>query len=92
MKKDVRRWRSFACFTGENREEEAAQLIKDIEGVGFKAKIHAPLKEHENSGHIHITVLCTREERVQLSGLVPPPFFEKKLKMTMLMHTRGISM
>jgi len=51
---------------GQHRERKAGELIGSMAAKGFKAKIWAPLPEHKTSGHIHVVVLCTLEEKVKL--------------------------
>lgn len=36
---------------------------------GFKAKIWAPLPQHKTSGHTHVVVLCTLEEKLRIGGI-----------------------
>jgi len=35
----------------------------------FEAKIHAPLSEHQNSGHTHVVALCNLKEKLRIGGV-----------------------
>ena len=69
VKKELRRWRFWCCFQGEDRIERANAEIKEIEARGFKAKVWAPLPQHKTSGHTHIVILCTLNELLKLVGV-----------------------
>ena len=69
--KQVRRWRLFECFMGKHREARASELILDMRKKGFRAKVWAPLPQHYTSGHIHVVVLCTLDEKLELAGITP---------------------
>lgn len=74
-KKQVRRWHLWHCFEGpphtlNARMVDAREEIAWLESKGFKARIHAPLPQHKNSGHTHIVVLCTQNEKLFLSGVI----------------------
>lgn len=67
-----RRWRLWRCIMdmGYNaRMVEAREEIAWLELKGFKVKIWAPLPQHKTSGHTHIVVLCTLEEKCFLAGI-----------------------
>ena len=68
----VRRWRLVRCFMNEPkevREEKARKFIAALAEDGFKAKIHAPLPQHQTSGHTHVVALCTLEEKLRIGGV-----------------------
>lgn len=70
--KSVRRWRLIRCFMNEPkevREKKAQKLIENLAEDGFKAKIYAPLPEHQTSGHTHIIAFCTLEEKLLIGGV-----------------------
>ena len=69
----ARRWRFWHCFQGSEaqRRMEAEKEIGWLNLEGFKAKVWAPLPEHKTSGHTHIVVLCTLEEKLKLGGIEP---------------------
>lgn len=72
VRKPVRRWRLVHCFmksSKEHREEKANRYIKALAEDGFKAKIYAPLSQHQTSGHTHVTALCTLEEKLMIGGI-----------------------
>jgi len=71
MRKKPRRWHLWRCILGKvnHRLVEAREEIAWLESKGFKAKIHAPLPEHKTSGHTHIVVLCTFEDKCKLAGI-----------------------
>lgn len=72
-KKQVRRWHLWTCIEGNGhnaRMVDAKEEIAWLESKGFKAKIHAPLPQHQNSGHTHIVVLCTQNEKLFLAGVI----------------------
>lgn len=71
--KQVRRWRLFDCFMGKHREAGAALLILEMRKKGFKAKVWAPLPQHLTSGHTHVVVLCTLDEKLELAGVPRSP-------------------
>lgn len=80
VKQQVRRWRLLNCFTDRNSEQRAKDAVRCYEQEGFKAKIWAPLPQHKTSGHVHVVVLCTLDEKVILGfhirkkyGLRPCP-------------------
>lgn len=88
----VRRWRLFACFQEKDRDDQkAADLIKEISELGYRAKIWAPLPHHKKTGHIHVVVLCTLEEKLWLSGISPPTNFVEKGKPKLLAAPVGTS-
>ena len=71
--KDYRRWRLIQCFMNRKqntREKKAEQFIRKMQKLGYKAKIYAPLPQHKTSGHIHIVVLCTFNEKCRLMGIL----------------------
>lgn len=70
-KKKPRRWRLFCCYQEEGREAKAVDLIRQMKDRGFKAKILITRPEHYSSGHTHVAVLCTLEEKLQLAGILP---------------------
>jgi len=70
----VRRWRFIECFMGQHREKKSEEFIKELQKYGFKAKVHAPLPEHKNSGHIHIVALTTLRQKCLLGGITPCEF------------------
>ncbi|MCJ7424980.1 hypothetical protein MUP01_12050 [Candidatus Bathyarchaeota archaeon] len=47
----------------------ALQEIDRLDSQGVRAKIWAPLPEHEGSGHVHIVVLTTFHEKLSLAGI-----------------------
>lgn len=67
----ARRWRLWHCFKGpyNARMVDAREEIAWLDLKGFKAKIWAPRPEHKTSGHTHIVVLCTLEEKCKLAGV-----------------------
>ena len=67
----ARRWRLWACFQEEAREEKAAKEINYLRSKGFRAKRWATRPEHYTSGHIHIVVLSTFDELLELAGIAP---------------------
>lgn len=73
FKKKPRRWRLWKCIQSKPTcllaRIEAREEIVRLERKGFKAKIHAPLPEHKTSGHTHVVVLCTLEEKCKLAGI-----------------------
>lgn len=62
----MRRWRVLHCFMGEDREQEAEDVIQCYVQEGYKAKVWSPLPSHKTSGHIHVAVLCTLAEKLVL--------------------------
>ncbi len=72
MSKPVRRWRLWRCFqdgSENNRLVDAREEIAWLNHKGFNAKIYAPLPEHKTSGHTHVTVLATFDEKCKLAGI-----------------------
>jgi len=69
MIKPVRRWRIWRCIqegSENHRRVEANEEIAWLNLKGFKARIWAPRPEHQTSGHTHVIVLCTLNEKVDL--------------------------
>jgi hypothetical protein len=65
----ARRWRFWACFQDDDREEKAREEIGLLKRRGFGAKVWAPLPEHKTSGHIHIVILSTFDQLCDLAGI-----------------------
>ena len=63
---NARRWRLFYCYMEEDREAKADAFINKMAKAGFKAKVWCPLPQHKTSGHIHVVVLCTLDEKMDL--------------------------
>ena len=77
FEKQIRRWRLLNCFMDKNeetRQYRAKEAIRCYEKEGFKAKIWAPLPQHKTSGHIHIVVLCTLDEKLLLNHIIPKKY------------------
>jgi len=55
--------------TKQRREAKANNYIKSLAEDGFKAKIYAPLPQHQTSGHTHVVALCTLEEKLWIGGV-----------------------
>lgn len=66
---EVRRWHFWGCWQSPIRKVEAKLAVRKLRKLGFKAKIWATRPEHEHSGHIHVAVLATWGEVLNLSGL-----------------------
>lgn len=70
----VRRWHFWACFQGEERDDEAQACIHELSLAGYKGRICAPLPQHKTSGHVHVVCLIDKEElwawlRKELEGI-----------------------
>ena len=68
--KQLKRWRKWSCRYGENRKEEAEKDIRTLNRMGFRAKVWAPLPQHKTSGHVHVSVLCTQEQYLDLQNWI----------------------
>ena len=70
--KTPRRWRLVRCFmegSKKLRELQAEAYIQHLGDWGFKAKIHAPLPQHQNSSHTHVVALCNLKEKLRIGGV-----------------------
>lgn len=53
----------------EVRERKAKKYIESLSEDGFKARIYAPLPQHQTSGHTHIVALSTLNEKLMIGGV-----------------------
>lgn len=93
MSKPVRRWRLVRCFmkgSKKSREQKAEQYITSLAEDGFKAKIHAPLPQHQTTGHTHVVALCTLKEKLMIGGVYKNVQGRRKV-VTRIISTKAIN-
>ena len=71
LKIKPRRWRLWQCFLGPFNLSLALREITVLNMRGFRAKLWATRPEHLHSGHVHVCVLATLNEKLLLAGITP---------------------